>query len=79
MIESKVSQASTEQAAEAKPRMETSEAENQDTEAIRVVIAVAAYYRAERRNFEPGHELEDWLDAEAEVRAQTGSMRGFPA
>ena len=34
------------------------------------MIAEAAYYRAERRGFEPGHELEDWLAAEAEV---TGS------
>jgi hypothetical protein len=30
-------------------------------------IELAAYYRAERRGFEPGHELEDWLDAEAET------------
>jgi len=29
-------------------------------------IAREAYYRAERRGFEPGHELEDWLAAEAE-------------
>jgi len=29
-------------------------------------IAKAAYMRAQRRNFEPGHELEDWLAAEAE-------------
>jgi hypothetical protein len=33
------------------------------------MIAVAAYYRAQRRNFEPGHDLEDWLEAEAEVDA----------
>jgi hypothetical protein len=31
------------------------------------MIAKAAYYRAERRHFEPGHELEDWLAAEAEI------------
>jgi len=31
------------------------------------VIAEAAYYRAERRGFVPGHELDDWLQAEAEV------------
>jgi hypothetical protein len=31
------------------------------------LIATAAYYRAERRGFLPGHELEDWLDAEREV------------
>ncbi len=31
------------------------------------LIAEAAYFRAERRNFAPGYELEDWLDAETEV------------
>lgn len=33
----------------------------------RALIARAAYYRAEGRNFAPGHELEDWFAAEAEV------------
>ena len=33
----------------------------------RSMIARAAYFRAERRNFAPGHELEDWVAAEAEV------------
>jgi hypothetical protein len=33
----------------------------------RKLIAEAAFYLAERRNFEPGHELEDWVEAEAEV------------
>ena len=33
----------------------------------RAMIAEAAYCRAERRGFEPGHELEDWLRAEVEV------------
>jgi hypothetical protein len=33
------------------------------------LIAEAAYYRAERRGFEPGHETEDWIAAEAEVDA----------
>jgi hypothetical protein len=31
-------------------------------------IAVAAYYLAERRNFAPGKELEDWLLAEQQVK-----------
>jgi hypothetical protein len=31
------------------------------------LIAQAAYLIAERRGFEPGHELEDWLAAESEV------------
>jgi Protein of unknown function (DUF2934) len=33
------------------------------------LIAEAAYFRAERRGFAPGHEAEDWLAAEAEVDA----------
>jgi hypothetical protein len=31
------------------------------------LIATAAYYRAARRDFEPGHELDDWLAAEREI------------
>ena len=30
-------------------------------------IAVAAYYRAEKRGFESGGEIQDWLEAEATV------------
>jgi len=29
--------------------------------------AECAYYKAEARGFEPGHEVEDWLAAEAEA------------
>jgi hypothetical protein len=32
------------------------------------MIAEAAYYRAERRGFEPGRELEDWLAAEGDIQ-----------
>ena len=38
-----------------------------DPDHRRALIAELAYYRAERRGFEPGHENEDWLSAEAEV------------
>jgi hypothetical protein len=31
------------------------------------LVSKAAYYRAERRRFTPGHELEDWFDAEVEI------------
>jgi hypothetical protein len=31
------------------------------------MIAETAYFRAKRRGFEPGHALDDWLAAEAEV------------
>ncbi len=29
-------------------------------------VAELAFYKAESRGFEPGHELEDWLEAERE-------------
>jgi|CZKO01.1.fsa_nt_gi hypothetical protein len=38
-----------------------------DQDLRRGLIAQAAYYRAERRGFAPGHEAEDWLAAESEV------------
>lgn len=31
------------------------------------LVATCAYYKAEARGFESGHEMEDWLAAEAEV------------
>jgi hypothetical protein len=31
------------------------------------LVSEAAYFRAERRNFIPGYELEDWLVAESEI------------
>ena len=39
----------------------------------RGMIAEAAYLRAERRGFAPGHEEEDWYAAEKEVDAQLAS------
>lgn len=33
-------------------------------------IRLAAYSAAERRGFEPGHEEDDWLEAERQVDAQ---------
>jgi len=33
------------------------------------MIAQAAYYLAEHRGFEPGHDLEDWLLAESQIDA----------
>lgn len=41
----------------------------------RQLIARAAYFRAERRDFRPGYELEDWLAAEAEVDQQLAEER----
>ncbi|AUB82562.1 DUF2934 domain-containing protein [Candidatus Thiodictyon syntrophicum] len=33
------------------------------------VISQAAYFRAQRRGFAPGHEVDDWIAAEQEVIA----------
>jgi len=35
---------------------------------LHLLIAQGAYRRAEQRAFVPGHELDDWLQAEAEIR-----------
>lgn len=43
--------------------------EHLDEETLKQQIAALAYQKAEQRGFEPGHEWEDWLEAEAEVRA----------
>ncbi|HEX4051912.1 MAG TPA: DUF2934 domain-containing protein [Steroidobacteraceae bacterium] len=43
----------------------------------RALIAEAAYFRAERRGFAPGHEAEDWLAAELEV--DTALTVGVPS
>ena len=40
----------------------------------RVMVAEAAYYRAEKRGFAPGQETADWLAAEAEIAALLDRM-----
>lgn len=65
------------QNAEAEPEIDTTalvkmarQLVEPDTDSERhELIAVAAYYLAEGRNFEPGHETEDWLAAESQVRS----------
>jgi membrane-bound lytic murein transglycosylase MltF len=44
------------------------------------LISEAAYYRAERRGFDPGHELDDWLEAEREIESalQKGETPQLP-
>ena len=41
----------------------------------RSMIETAAYLRAERRNFAPGHEVEDWLAAEEEINGRIAYVR----
>ena len=47
-----------------------------DPDRLHQLVAKLAYFRAERRGFAPGHELCDWLAAEALVRAY---LRAPPA
>jgi hypothetical protein len=42
------------------------------------LIAEAAFFRAEKRGFIPGHEDADWLAAEAEVDAKLMSANSGP-
>ena len=39
------------------------------------MISVNAYYRAEKRNFEPGHEMDDWHEAELVIIQQYGKTQ----
>lgn len=48
-----------------------------DPETRAALIAEAAFFRAEKRGFAPGHETEDWLAAEAEIDAKL--LRAAPA
>lgn len=43
----------------------TAQSESNDEDKVSH-IAVSAYYKAEARGYEPGHEIQDWLATEAE-------------
>lgn len=43
--------------------------ESIEPERRRTMVAEAAYFHAEHRGFEPGHEMEDWLAAETQIDA----------
>lgn len=54
--------------------LHTSKAETHENDAGRTteecqeeMIAKAAYFKAKQRDFEPGHEIDDWLAAEADI------------
>ena len=44
-------------------------AQRPPTDELLPVISQAAYFRAQRRGFAPGHEVDDWIAAEQEVIA----------
>jgi hypothetical protein len=41
-----------------------------DKEKLQKMITERAYCKAEKRGFVEGHELEDWLEAESEIKNQ---------
>jgi hypothetical protein len=41
-----------------------------DLDEFREMVAVNAYYRSEKRGFEEGYELDNWLEAEREISRQ---------
>jgi hypothetical protein len=64
-----------ERAAPAKRRPQAVSNPKPSPEEVRKLISEAAYYRAKQRGFAPGHELEDWIQAEAEVLHRLKSPR----
>jgi hypothetical protein len=46
-----------------------------DPDVRRQLVAAEAYFLAERRGFAAGHELEDWVTAEAAVDSRLQQMR----
>ena len=46
---------------------------NMSPEEVYRLIQETAYYKAKARGFAPGHEVQDWIEAEAEVRMRLES------
>jgi hypothetical protein len=53
-------------------------AADRGTEDRHALVARSAYLRAEARGFAPGRELDDWLEAEAELGAQAADADRTP-
>jgi len=41
-----------------------------DLDEFREMVAVNAYYRAGKRGFKPGYEMDDWFEAEKDIKSQ---------
>jgi hypothetical protein len=48
-----------------------------EPERRQAMICEAAYFLSERRGFCPGHELDDWLTAEAEIDCALAASGDF--
>jgi Protein of unknown function (DUF2934) len=61
----------------AAPRTAASTKSAPSNEDIYRLIAETAYFKAKARGFEPGGEVQDWIEAEAEIRhhVEKGTVR----
>ncbi|HUQ75596.1 MAG TPA: DUF2934 domain-containing protein [Burkholderiales bacterium] len=57
----------------AAPAATGSERAHLSHEEVYRLIQETAYYKAKARGFAPGHEVQDWIEAEAEVRLRLES------
>lgn len=53
-------------------RTSGSSAPRLSAEEVYRLIQESAYFKAKARGFAPGHEVQDWIEAEAEVRLRLG-------
>jgi hypothetical protein len=60
--------------ATAEPKL-TASSTSLDPDVRRQLVAAEAYFLAERRGFAAGHELEDWVAAEAAVDSRRQEMQ----
>jgi hypothetical protein len=70
MVKARKKPAPKSQDAEVAPQGRSSDATRSARDEREALIARIAYFRAEARGFAPGHELDDWYAAEAEIEAQ---------
>jgi hypothetical protein len=56
------------QAAPDTPRIRLPEQATLSPEEVYKLIQESAYFKAKARGFAPGHEVQDWIEAEQEVR-----------
>jgi hypothetical protein len=61
--------------ASATPGESPNESDSGHGDTLHELIAMEAYFCAERRGFAPGSELDDWLEAEARVNARRHQTR----
>jgi Protein of unknown function (DUF2934) len=41
-----------------------------DSDEFQEMVAINAYYKAEKRGLEPNHEIDDWIEAEQDIKNQ---------